>query len=394
MISVAEATRRILAHVPPSRLESVALIEAEGRVLAEPLHADRDFPPFDRVTMDGIAFRAAAWEAGQRRFPILDVQAAGMPQRTLHQPDACMEVMTGAVLPLGTDTVVRYEDLLLEEGHAIVSENATVALRQNIHAQGSDRRAGDLIVKPGRRIGAAEIAAAATVGKSRLLVQSLPRVAVVSTGDELVPVAATPLPHQIRTSNSLALAALLRAEFGISCTLHHFPDDVAHIKAGLQEILQSSDVVVLSGAVSEGKFDHLPRVLADLGVEKVFHKVAQRPGKPFWFGHAPGPTAVFALPGNPVSAFLCACRYLRPFLGGSIHAHYAVLAAPVVFKPALTYFLPVRLESRPDGYTYAHPLPGHGSGDLANLTDADAFLELPAEREVFEIGEVVNFCRF
>lgn len=373
-------------------------MQAMGRVLQEDLRADRDFPPFDRVTMDGIAIQFDSFAAGRRDFPVSGVQAAGAPRLTLGTADACIEVMTGAVLPEGADTVIRYEDLHLENGLASIRLE-DISFRQNLHFQGIDRQAGDLIVPAGRKIAPPEIATAASIGKSVLQVARLPRVAIVSTGDELVDVADTPLPHQIRRSNVYATQATLFEHFGIAGQLFHFIDDREQIARGLQGILAEFDLVVLTGAVSEGKFDYLPEVLHALGVEKCFHKVAQRPGKPFWFGHLNLRPVVFALPGNPVSAFLCTWRYLIPFLHRSLgqeppRPRTAVLSAAMTFKPHLTYFLPVKLDNGTNGILQALPLPGHGSGDLANLNDADAFLELPLEQDQFYPGETFPMIQF
>jgi molybdopterin molybdotransferase len=398
MLTVAEAEKIILQHAFSPVLEEVELPHALGRILGEDLSADRDFPPFDRVTMDGIAIRHEQFAKGQRQFRIQDIQAAGKPFLRLTDPADCMEVMTGAMLPEGADTVIRYEDLRIENDIATVLIEE-MNFRQNIHFQGIDRKKGDVVVQSGRRIGPAEIAVAATIGKSKLQVAGLPRTAIVSTGDELVEIAQSPLPHQIRSSNVFAIHALLAEQFQISSRIFHYPDDQEAIVQGFAQIFSEYELVILSGAVSEGKFDFVPQVLNGLGVEKCFHKVSQRPGKPFWFGQLAGRTVIFALPGNPVSAFVCACRYALPFLRRSLGelprpVEFAVLTEQVVFKPALTYFLPVRLTSATNGVLQAQPLPGHGSGDLANLSDSDGFLELPLERDVFQRGEVFPLHRY
>jgi len=398
MHSVAEVEKIILQQAFSPEQEDVGLSEALGRILGEDLPADRDFPPFDRVTMDGIAIGHEQFAAGRRTFTIQGVQAAGKPGLRLPDGADCLEVMTGAMLPEGTDTVICYEDLQIENGAATIL-NGGITFRQNVHFQGVDRKAGDLLVQKGRKIGPAEIATAATIGKSRLLVNRLPRTAIVSTGDELVPVMETPLPYQIRSSNVFALQALLKEQFSLDSQIFHFPDDQAEIAKGLSEIFNSFELVILSGAVSEGKFDFVPLVLDSLGVKKHFHKVSQRPGKPFWFGQLPGKAVIFALPGNPVSAFLCACRYVLPFMRRSLGEpakapEMAELSEKVVFKRPMTYFLPVRLLSGSNAVLQAHPLPGHGSGDLANLNDADGFLELSLERDVFLPGEQFPLHRY
>lgn len=389
MITVEEASEAVLRHSLPQEVEYVAIDQAMGRVLAQDICADRDFPPFDRVSMDGIAISFDDWQAGQRVFAVEATVAAGSPQISGKQAGSCFEIMTGAVLPEGVDTVIRYEDVSLAGGEAQVLI-ADVQKGQHVHARAYDRRQGDCIIAAGRRITAAELGVAATVGCTRCAVYRLPEAVVISSGDELVPLEAQPLPHQIRMSNSLQVAALLRAQ-GVAADRMHWPDDPALIAAALPALLATYKLVILSGGVSAGKFDYLPAALEQAGVRKLFHKVQQRPGKPFWFGIHPGGARVFALPGNPVSTFMCTLRYVIPWLHASlglpVRAQYAVLDRDLPFKPELTYFPPVRLSYQPDGCCIASPVPGHGSGDLANLTDADAFMELPCGKNIYLAGE-------
>ncbi|WP_262892634.1 molybdopterin molybdotransferase MoeA [Hymenobacter qilianensis] len=224
--------------------------------------------------------------------------------------------MTGAVLPPGTDTVVRYEDVTFQE----VDGQRTVTIQglperagHNVHARAADRHQGDLLVPAGTRLGPAEIAVAATIGAATVLVTRLARLAIVSTGDELVDVAEQPLPHQIRRSNAAMLQAAAQAA-GATTEAFHFIDDQDVLRQGLPQLLREFDAVVLSGGVSKGQADFLPGVLRELGVEQIFHEVEQRPGKPFWFGQQPGGAVVFALPGNPVSTFVNYYRYVQPWL--------------------------------------------------------------------------------
>ena len=390
MISVEKATQIVLENALLLPDETVPFQNALGRILREPLTADRDFPPFDRVSMDGIAICFANFEAGQRKFFIEKTQAAGAPQLALAQTENCIEVMTGAMLPQGTDCVIRYEDLSINEGFANIFIER-IELRQNIHRRGIDRWAGEVIVAAGRKISPAELGVAATVGKSELRVAALPRACILSSGDELVEVHETPLPHQIRKSNVHVMAAVLDT-WGLRSDMLHLPDDPTAIESILSNCLKNYDVLLMSGGVSMGKFDHLPEVLEKIGVRKWFHKVSQRPGKPFWFGSTNN-TVVFAFPGNPVSSFMCLHRYFQPWLRISlglepIENQYAVLAEDYFFKPDLTYFLQVKLTTGQDGRLLAMPVTGQGSGDLANLVDSDAFLELPLERQEFKAGEV------
>jgi molybdopterin molybdotransferase len=279
MISVKQATEIVLANALQLPDETIPLHLATGRVLREPLTADRDFPPFDRVSMDGIAIHFANFEAGQRRFFIENIQAAGAPQLVLAQWEHCLEVMTGAMLPQGTDTVIRYEDLSIDAGFATINLEK-VQPRQNIHEQGVDRKQGETIVAAspfgeGSLISPAELGVAATIGKSQLRVAALPRVCVLSSGDELVEVNETPLPHQIRKSNVHVMAAVL-GTWGLASDLLHLPDDPAAIEATLSDCLKNYDCLLMSGGVSMGKFDHLPEVLEKLGVRKLFHKLSRQ----------------------------------------------------------------------------------------------------------------------
>jgi molybdopterin molybdotransferase len=389
MITVETATRLIQQEARLSDPTEVPLASACGRVLREPLVADRDFPPFHRVAMDGIAISSRDFGNGQRIFPVSGIQAAGKPRAVMSGAGLCMEVMTGAVLPEGADAVVRYEDLAMEGGQAEI-RLAEVLPWQHVHRQGNDRRQGAVLVREGTLLTPAEIGLAATVGKHRLRVSALPQAVVLSTGEELVAVEETPLPHQIRRSNVHSLAALL-AEQGLRVSTGHLPDDPEALREQLGPLLDSNDLLVLSGGVSMGKFDFVPQVLVELGVQPSFHRVSQRPGKPLWFG-CRGRTVVFALPGNPVSSFMCTLRYVSPWIRAvqglpPAPSMLAVLAEDFSFTPGLTYFLQVTVRRDPSGILLASPVVGHGSGDLANLAAADGFLELPKDRQDFHSGE-------
>jgi molybdopterin molybdotransferase len=397
MTSVEMATQIILDAAGYFGNEQVSLEQCEGRVLAEDLTADRDFPPFDRVTMDGIAIDFESWSVGCRSFKIENLQPAGAPQMVLMKKEDCLEVMTGAILPQKTDTVVRYEDVTMEDGFAHIN-NDLVIKGQNIHVAGSDRKRKEVLVGIGRTLSSAEVGIAATIGKTEVCVRRLPRTIVFSTGDELVEVSETPLPHQIRKSNLFTIIAELSG-WGIRATSGHLNDDRQDVESKIKEALSSYDAVILSGGVSEGKLDFVPGALESLGVEKLFHKVSQRPGKPFWFGKSKNGAVVFALPGNPVSTFMCLHRYFLPWLRMSLsllpfRKEVAVLHSDFNFKPPLTHFLQVKLFWSDTGQQMALPLAGGGSGDLTNLVDTDAFMELPLEKEFFKAGEVFPVFRF
>ena len=391
MISVEQAEEIILNNRLAIATEKVAIDEALGRILAENLLADRDFPPFDRVSMDGIAVAYAQIEKGKTDFLIEQTLAAGKPQATLINREHCIEVMTGAMLPIGTDTVIRYEDISITDKVASIKVSPSKA-GLNIHQKGIDRKQNDIIVSKGKKISPAEIGIAATIGKNEILVQKRVKAIVISTGEEIVPVTATPLPHQIRTSNSYALQACLK-NWGVEADIILLPDNQGVIEQKIGEYMDTYDVLVISGGVSAGRFDFVPKALENQGVLKLFHKVSQRPGKPFWFG-VKGTKAVFALPGNPVSTFMCLHRYFKPWLNASqglgTERVSARLGKDFVVKFGLTFFLQVKLERDLSGIWRAMPIEANGSGDLASLVDADAFMELPLGKEVFKSGEKYN----
>ncbi len=396
MITVQEATEIILQHGYLPKVEKIKLEHSVGRILAEDILADRDFPPFDRVMMDGVAL-SFAFFSPENHLTIEGVQAAGSPPLILKEKNNCIEIMTGAVLPQNTDSVVRYEDF--EKIDQKIKINISdIKKGQNIHFQGTDRKQGDIIIKKSNIISPAEIGVMATVGKKEINVLSLPKIAIFSTGDELVNVKETPLPHQIRKSNIHVLESILQKE-KIKTTSIHIKDNKEEIRSGLSKALLNNDVLILSGGVSKGKYDYIPEILEELGVEKLFHRVKQRPGKPFWFGKSKEGKIVFALPGNPVSTFMCTNRYFLPWLRNSmglpsIHSPYAILTEDFYFDKDLQYFLQVKISHNKKGQLLATPKIGQGSGDLANLVNADGFLELPQEQQQFKKGECYPYISF
>ena len=402
MISVKKAKNIILNSIQDfgteNSVEEVPFLKSVGRILKEDIFADRDFPPFNRVAMDGIAIDYKHFENGQKSFKIEGIQAAGSEQISLKNKENCIEVMTGAVLPKNTNTVIRYEDISVEEGKATINISA-INEAQNIHPKGKDGRIGDLLIKKNTIISAAEIGVLATVGKSKVKVAEQPKVMIISTGDELVEVDKNPLAHQIRRSNVFTLVSLLE-KLNIPSETAHIKDEKSILKSKIKSYLAAFDILLFSGAVSKGKFDFLPEVLEELGVEKLFHKVAQRPGKPFWFGVADTldkKTTVFAFPGNPISTFVNCLVYFYPWyyksVGLEVEEETAILSADVIFKPSLTYFLQVKLNYR-FGHLIATPITGNGSGDLASLVNTDAFIQLPNDKTEFKKGEVFNVIRY
>ncbi len=394
MITVQEALSIILNHSQNFGIEEIPFLESVGRVLKEDIVADRDFPPFDRVSMDGIAINYRYFEQGVRNFTIEGIQAAGAVQKIMRSSENCMEVMTGAVLPKNTDTVIRYEDVEIVNGVATILEEH-ITLGKNIHSQGKDQHQGDLLIKQNKIISAAEIGVIASVGKSLVKVGVIPKVMIVSTGDELVEVHRVPSPHQIRRSNVFSLVSILE-KFNIRAETSHITDQKDLLKEKVGNYLNEYDVLLFSGAVSKGKYDYLPEILEELGVSKLFHRVAQRPGKPFWFG-VKGQKSVFAFPGNPISTYVNCLVYFYPWIANSIgfelREEKVVLKQDITFKPNLTYFLQVKVENN-KGKQFAYPVKGNGSGDLVSLVEADGFIQLPKDKTIFKKGEIVTFIRY
>jgi molybdopterin molybdotransferase len=399
MPTPAEAEALVRDRVSRLPVESRPLASLAGAVLAESVRAERDQPPFDRVTMDGIAIASVAWRGGRRRFRIAGVQAAGQPPLTIAEPGDCLEVMTGAVLPSGADCVVPVELVKTVDGHAELDGTAVVEPFANVHTRGLDCREGDMLLARGTRLGGPELAVLASAGLPRAQVHSDPRIVLISTGDELVEPGEPIEGWQIRRSNTYAMRGALALRGFSRIAEDHLPDDPQVLRDRLATQLATHDVVVLTGGVSMGRFDHVPRALRDVGVEEVFHKVSQRPGKPMWFGVAPEGQAVYGLPGNPVSALVCLVRYVVPGLlaaiGAGAEPRDAVpLGAPFRVRPALSFFLPVQIERSPTLGHVAMPKPTRGSGDFISLLGTDGFVELPPGPADYPAGQLATFFRW
>lgn len=396
MISVEEAEKIILEQAKGYGSESVSFEHCLNRVLAEDFKADRDFPPFDRVTMDGIAVNYKSIEKGNRSFKIKATQSAGEAPIEIENHDECVEIMTGAVLPDTTDTIIPYEEIEINNGIATIT-SYSISCRQNIHLKGKDKKQGEVLVEANQLITPTVITIAATIGKQKMDVKKSPSIIIVSTGDELKEISETPEPFEIRRSNDYTMQAALK-QLNVNADLLHLRDDKNIIETELNRCIKDYDVIILSGGVSMGKFDFVPAALEKLQVTKLFHKVKQRPGRPFWFGsHASG-TLVFAFPGNPVSTFMCFQRYFIPWLKKCLNIKqekiHAILSEDFSFKPALQYFLQVKLALNEKAELTATPSEGHGSGDFANLLQTDAFMELPLGRNDFKKGEIFRIWPF
>lgn len=378
MIGFNDALNKVLEDEQDYGNEIVSLAESHGRVLAETILADRDFPPFNRSTKDGIAICFDALKSPEQAFESEGVAQAGSPQVILDHNEHCIEVMTGAIVPKNTDTVIMYEHT--SKTGDIFTVEKSIKKGQNIHYQGSDIDQGKVLLQSGVFITSAEIGVLASVGKAQVLVKKLPKVVVISTGNELVNVEETPLPFQIRKSNSHSLYALLETE-GILADLHHLVDEPSAIQETLGRLIKTYDVLLLSGGVSMGKFDFLPEAFAALGVEKAFHKVLQRPGKPFWFGkHLKHKTILFSFPGNPVSTFVNYHLYFKAWLNktlGRVAPQFTViLSDSFTNETDLTLFIGAKIDMK-QGRLIAEVLSSSGSGDLVGLSKVDGFVSIP-----------------
>lgn len=390
--TVAEAEHIIKSVLVFHGQERLALEAASAGVTHEGLVADRASPPFNRATMDGICVSWEAYQAGQREFAIEGVCSAGAPQiRLVNLRSGACEIMTGAPVPLGADLVIPYEHLQFVSGgsgkKAEVRVTAARTQFENIHLLGSDCGAGTMILQPGHRLNGPRWGIAASFGYTGVQVLAQPRIQIVTTGDEVVPVGQLPQPHQIRGSNGWALLASLRQHGYTKVQVEHVPDDPVRLRRHYEDNVGVHDLLIYTGGVSMGKFDYLPNLWRDLGVQQHFHQVSQRPGKPLWFGtDQVHQTHILGLPGNPVSCLVCLHRY---FLTN--RTCFAQLAEDVTFKKDLTLFLPVQIEFQANGVLRAQPLKIQNSGEFTALAQSDGFVELPKEKTDFRAGESYRF---
>lgn len=396
MITVQQAEDIILSQTQNFGKEEISYNHALGRVLAENFTADRDLPPFDRPTVDGIAIRYDTYEKGVRSFTVKAIQSAGEPSISIDSEEECIEIMTGAALDHSVDTVIRYEDISINEGIATI--NIDIKKGQNIHLRGRDKKEGEVLVNANQIITPAIIGIASSIGKTSILVNKLPKIVIISTGDEMVNPESVPSPYQLRQSNGITIQSVVK-KYNIEADTLHLNDDYEEIKKELSRCINQYDVLLMSGGVSMGKFDYLPKVCEELGIEKLFHKIKQRPGKPFWFGKNKDQKLVFAFPGNPVSVFMCLHRYFIPWLEKSLEISgvspmFAVLQNDIDFPFALQYFAQVKLGVNELGQITAESVNTNGSGDFSHLADTNAFIELPLEQNSFKKGEVYKVWKY
>ncbi|WP_372653084.1 molybdopterin molybdotransferase MoeA [Halobacteriovorax sp.] len=385
MISATEAHRIIQSSNIPDNLIKVIDIELEsanGLYLAEDIYATRNQPPFNRSMMDGIAISS---KNDSKSYRCESIARAGFEQLELKDSDCCIEVMTGAPVPSGCDCVIPYEEVhKVNDTFELKDKDYPVAAHKFIHREGSDYKVGDLLLVKGVIINSTIISLLSSIGLSSVKVFELNSIAIVSTGDELIEPGEGLETHQIYRSNPYAIRSELLNFFPKSeIKLFHLDDDEKEVLSGLANILENHKIVIISGGVSKGKYDYIPRSLKTLGVNELFHKVKQRPGKPLWFGSGSKGQIVFGLPGNPVSSLVNTRRHIIPllekFLNPKRSSNYSVKAlVDREIGSSFTHFIPVSL-SVVEGTIYAEPSTGNNSGDFSKLVFSKGLIEVPSD---------------
>lgn len=394
MLTYEQARRTVIEQVEkakgPRASANISVWDALGFVLAEELKTDREYPPFHRSTRDGYAVRAAEAPAGATLRCVAEIKAGDTVARPL-VPGTCVQIMTGAAVPDGADAVVMIEHANRDSDSVRFERAARPG--QNIVPRGSEARRGDTILSSGKRLGYAELALAAQVGATQLRCASKPRVAILSTGDEVVSVDLQPGAFQIRNSNSVSLCAQVRLAGGEPVLLGNAADRIDDLRDKISRGLLE-EVLVLSGGVSMGKYDLVETVLKDLGAQFYFDAVAIRPGRPAVFGKC-GNACVFGLPGNPVSTMVTFELFVVPaidLLSGAPARELpfveARLGAALNEKAGLTHFLPARVEWRGTA-PEVKALLWQGSGDIAALAHANCYLVVAADRGQVSVGETM-----
>jgi molybdopterin molybdotransferase len=402
MLSYEAARARVIEVIcarrcaPPPPTETIEFAEDPlrvlGRIMAEDVRADRNYPPFDRSTRDGFALRAADAAQSGAKLRLIGESRAGVPFSGIVEPGTCVQIMTGAPLPRGANSIVMNEYARIEGEYVVLNE----AARDGAHfvLEGQETRVGESVIARGKRLSYAELAIAAQVGSLRLVVAKKPRVAILSTGDELVALDQSPTKYQIRNSNNVSLAAQVALAGGEPVMLGTAPDNLVELRAHIQQALEA-DIVAITGGVSVGKYDLVEHVLREMGAEFYFDAVAIRPGKPAVFGFCHG-KPVFGLPGNPVSTMVTFELFVVPaieLLSGHKPHPLALLKAklahPLNEKPPLAHFLPARV-SWPEGEPMVEAIHWEGSGDIGSVVKGNCFLVVHQAKLVYAAGEMAD----
>ena len=400
MISVEAALETILKEINPLGLESVGIASALGRVIGEDISARGSNPPWDNSAMDGYALRAADAKGASPDVPVkltvlYDLPAGSVPQGPVG-PGQAVRIMTGAPVPIGADAVVMVEKT--ESGDGFVLVKAEPRGGENIRRAGEDFKAGDVVVTKGSLIRPAEVSMLATVGVPFVFVHKKPRVAVISTGDELCDIIEAPAEGKISNSNGYALAALVAASGAVPIQLGIAKDTKESLRQKLTAAL-SADCIISSGGVSVGDYDFVKDVLKDMGSSMIFWKVAMKPGKPLAFGIIGGKPA-FGLPGNPISSMVAFEQFVRPTLlkmAGKKNlfrqTFKAALTKDIKIKPGRMNFIRAEIKASDGGFTVT-PLDVQGSGMIMTMVRANSFVIVPQDCAGFNAGDVVRVQPF
>ena len=399
MIPISEAINIVLKHSPKLKVESVALGDALGRVLAEDIIADSDLPPFDRAQMDGYAVRAADLAKTPARLRIVGESAAGAGWHHEMKAGEAVRIMTGAPVPAGADAVQQVELTREVDQNAIVEILEQVDAGRSIVRQAAEIKAGETVLRAGADINAAMIATLASFGYAEVKVGQRPRVAVMATGSELVDVDKKPARYQIRDSNNYTIAAYATLAGAMVERLPLAGDDTEELKRQIAAAAGCSDVLITSGGVSMGVYDFTKAALKELGAEIFFERVALRPGKPTVFARL-GDTLVFGLPGNPVSVAVTFNLFTRPALRVMQGAQQpqpaeetAVLARDLKGSMDRESYLPAVLRTDGNGNLLAEPLKWGGSSDFVAFARATALIDVPAGLKTLEKNQSVKVIR-
>lgn len=358
------------------KIETISWSNCINRILAEDIVADQDFPSFNRVMMDGFAFRFDDWQNGQRSYPIGGFVGAG-DDPALAPMASCIEIMTGASIPLHFDVVVPLEKVEVQGNDMVLSDHYLPERNQHIHARGSDYKKGDVLIAAGSEITPLQLAVITSCGYSNVSVFKRPHIAIVSTGNELVAVEDRPLPFQIRMSNVHALKAMFQSYAESICTFH-WKDDYEEMSKNM-ESMKDCEILIFTGGVSKGKKDFMPHLWSGHGFQKLVHGVKQKPGKPIWMGHN-SEQVLFGLPGNPVSALTCAMVYVLPFVkaftGNAKNKSCIEIKNKVTQSDHLDLLVPVIFRQG-----CWEILKNNGSGDLIGFAQAQGIIRVPKKSQ-------------
>jgi len=402
MISVEKALQAVLSHSSTTSIVDMPLSASIGHLLAEDVVSTADSPPFDKALLDGYAVLMADLCGGKAELRVQEEVTAGMLPTMGLSSGFTTRVMTGAPLPSGTQAIVMVEEsnLLEQDGQQWVRlSDKKIVPGRGVLKTGAAMRTGEVVLSRGVSIHPQQVGLLCELGRQQVRVHASPRVAILSTGNELVPIDQTPGPGQIRNSNGPMLAALVTEQHAIPLEHGVVKDDKKCLHDAIGQALEQADVVILSGGVSAGVLDLVPGVMSELKVKEVFHKVRLKPGKPLWFGTCKRDEKeklVFGLPGNPVSAFVCYYLFVRPALARML-GHVATETPTIVGKLAIEYahrgprptFFPSLLQDNA-GQQLVSPLPWQGSADLRSLAQANSLVHFPPGDYTYPAGKSVK----